>query len=122
GVGGGAGEGARPMEGIGPIATSLQEMPALELPAGVVIANELLDNLPFRIVERAGGAWSEVRVGNEEGRFVEVVVPASLEVAAAADGGASGVAVAGGGRLPGPTGTVGWVGGGGHGLRAGLPV
>lgn len=35
---------------------------AEELPnsvRGVVIANELLDNLPFRVLERSGGAWSE---------------------------------------------------------------
>ena len=46
-------EAPRPVEDIGPIATSLPEFPAIELPAGVVIANELLDNLPFRLVERA---------------------------------------------------------------------
>ena len=29
---------------------------------GVVLANELLDNLPFRIVERTADGWAEVRV------------------------------------------------------------
>ena len=36
----------------GPIVTALDELPAVPLD-GVVLANELLDNLPFRIVERA---------------------------------------------------------------------
>jgi len=40
----------------------------LEAPAHVVVANELLDNLPFRVVR--GGR--EVRVGFEGGRLVEV--------------------------------------------------
>jgi len=115
-------EAPRPIEGIGPIVTSLPEMPALELPAGVVIANELLDNLPFRIVERAGGAWSEVRVGNEDGRFVEVIVPASPEVAAAADEVAAGVAVPSGARLPVPTATADWLTECGHVLRRGFLV
>ena len=38
-------------------------------PFGMVIANELLDNLPFRILERAASGWKEVRVrlsGNGE--------------------------------------------------------
>ena len=30
---------------------------------GVVLANELLDNLPFRVVERTSDGWLEVRVG-----------------------------------------------------------
>lgn len=38
-----------------------------DLPAGhfdgVVVANELLDNLPFRILESGDGSWHEVRVG-----------------------------------------------------------
>lgn len=38
---------------------------------GVVLANELLDNLPFRLVERTDDGWDEVWV--EEGR--EVLLP-----------------------------------------------
>src|SRR5262249_22902754 len=33
----------------GPVAASLAELPALEAPVAVVLANELLDNLPFGI-------------------------------------------------------------------------
>jgi SAM-dependent MidA family methyltransferase len=115
-------ESPRPVEGIGPIVTSLPELPALELPDGVVLANELLDNLPFRIVERTGGAWNEVRVGNENSGFGEVVVPASPEVGAAADDVAADVAVADGARLPVPTATVDWLAECGHRLRRGLLV
>ena len=32
---------------------------------GVVFANELLDNLPFRVVERRDATWWEVRVAVE---------------------------------------------------------
>ena len=48
--------------GLGPVATSLPDLPAIPL-SGVVLANELLDNLPFRVVERTARGWSEVRVG-----------------------------------------------------------
>src|SRR5262252_3360895 len=115
-------EAPRPVEGIGPIVTSLPELPALELSDGVVLANELLDNLPFRVVERAGGAWPEVRVGNDDGGFGEVVVPASPAVAAAADDVAADVAVADGARLPVPTATVDWLAGCGHALGRGFLV
>ena len=36
------------------------------VPFGVVIANELLDNLPFRILERTASGWEEVVVGLSE--------------------------------------------------------
>ena len=40
------------------------------VPFGVVIANELLDNLPFRILERTASGWEEVVVGlSENGEF-----------------------------------------------------
>ena len=43
---------------------------------GVVLANELLDNLPFRVVERTADGWSEVRVAVDGDGLVEVLVPA----------------------------------------------
>jgi SAM-dependent MidA family methyltransferase len=47
--------------GSGPMVTALEELPAG--PAfGVVIANELADNLPFRIVERTARGWNEIRI------------------------------------------------------------
>jgi len=49
---------------------------APELPpgpvAGVVLANELLDNLPFRLLERSRDGWQEVRVDEH---VAEVLVP-----------------------------------------------
>ena len=102
-------EAPRPVEDIGPIATSLPEFPAIELTAGVVIANELLDNLPFRLVERARGGWTEVRVGLAPDGFAEVAVAAPPEVAEAADNVAAGATIPAGGRLPVPTATVDWL-------------
>ena len=65
-----------PVTGMGPIVTALDELPAVALD-GVVFANELLDNLPFRIVERRDGAWWEVRVAVDGDALVESVVPAA---------------------------------------------
>jgi SAM-dependent MidA family methyltransferase len=49
---------------------------AAELPdgpvVGVVLANELLDNLPFRLLERGMEEWQEVRVDHD---VAEVLVP-----------------------------------------------
>ena len=41
----------------------------------VVLANELLDNLPVALAERGADGWSEVRVGAAGGRLVEVLGP-----------------------------------------------
>jgi SAM-dependent MidA family methyltransferase len=41
---------------------------------GVVLANELLDNLPFRLAVFDGG-WREVAVARHGSRFVEVTLP-----------------------------------------------
>lgn len=56
--------GERPAPGSpeGPICVSLAELPRVSGPA-VVLANELLDNLPFGLAERRDGRWREVRVG-----------------------------------------------------------
>ncbi|HET6954829.1 MAG TPA: SAM-dependent methyltransferase [Acidimicrobiales bacterium] len=60
----------------GPICVSLGELPRVAGPA-VVLANELLDNLPFGLAEWRGGAWHEVRVdlGPAGGGLVERLVP-----------------------------------------------
>jgi len=115
-------EAPRPVEDVGPIATSLPEFPALELAAGVVIANELLDNLPFRLVERARAGWTEVRVGLTPDGFAEVAVPASPEVVATADDVAAGATIPEGARLPVPTATVDWLDECAHVLRRGFLV
>jgi SAM-dependent MidA family methyltransferase len=74
----------------GPIAVSLAALPRVAGPA-VVLANELVDNLPFGLAERRGGRWCEVRVDWEdapaagEGRFAERMVPLDDERAALLD-------------------------------------
>jgi len=69
----------------GPICVSLTELPRVKGPA-VVLANELLDNLPFGLAERRAGEWWEVRVdlGEAQGPappagFVQRLVPLDRE-------------------------------------------
>ena len=53
--------------------------------AGIIVANELLDNMPFDVVRRTAGGWEELRVNVEEGvggRFSLVAMPASPELVA----------------------------------------
>jgi SAM-dependent MidA family methyltransferase len=108
-------EAPEPVPGLGPLVTSLPDLPATPL-VGVVVANELLDNLPVRIVERAGTGWLEVRVG--EG-FTEVTVPADEALAAEADALTSGVKVPAGVRVPIQTAMKEWLRGLGEVLRHG---
>ena len=110
---------AEPIEGE---AESGEAPRPVAIESGVVVANELLDNLPFRIVERTGDAWAELRVGLGQSGFVEVAVPASSEVATAADEVAAGVAVPAGARLPVPTATADWLAECGRALRRGFLV
>lgn len=58
----------------GPIVISRADLPRLPGPC-VVLANELLDNLPFGLVERTVEGWADVRVGDVDGALVEVLVP-----------------------------------------------
>jgi SAM-dependent MidA family methyltransferase len=65
----------------GPRVVSLGELPAVRI-TGVVLANELLDNLAFGLLERTTDGWSEVYValadragGGDE--LIEVLLPAS---------------------------------------------
>jgi SAM-dependent MidA family methyltransferase len=76
-------EGPEPQPGLGPLATSLAELPAGPFD-GVIVANELLDNLAFRWLERAGdaSAWLEVRV---TAGLEELLVEAPADVAAEAE-------------------------------------
>jgi SAM-dependent MidA family methyltransferase len=95
-----------PVTGMGPIVTALDDLPAVALD-GIVFANELLDNLPFRVVERRAGGWWEVRVAADGERLVESVVPATSELAGEAD-----LVVADapdGARVPVPVALVGWL-------------
>lgn len=88
---------AHPRPGQGPLVTALTELPAVAID-GIVLANELLDNLAFVLLERGPDGWLEVRVGEREGRLVEVLVPAPVDLAADAErlAGAAGV----GSRIP----------------------
>lgn len=58
----------------GPIVTALAELPAGRFD-GVVLANELLDDLPVRVAEWTADGWAEVRVTLVEGRLGELLVP-----------------------------------------------
>jgi SAM-dependent MidA family methyltransferase len=66
----------------GPLLTSLADLPRVAGGDTIVLANELLDNLPFDLAERRAGAWHEVLIGladdadnDREGGLQEVVVP-----------------------------------------------
>ena len=73
-----------PATGTGPLVTSLSYLPAQPV-TGVILANELLDNLGFLLLERGDGGWSEVRVGEESGLLREAQVPAASDLATEAD-------------------------------------
>jgi SAM-dependent MidA family methyltransferase len=79
---------------LGPLITSLTELPVGPF-EGVVLANELLDNLAFRLLERGQAAWSEVRV---DGNLRELTVEAPPDSATEAERLAPEAPV--GGRIP----------------------
>ena len=113
--------------GSGPMVTALEALPAG--PAiGVIVANELADNLPFRIVERtAAGGWNEIRVAEAPSggdrsapaggarpptadlRFAEIVFTAEEGLVAAAERLTEGHDIPVGARLPVPTALSGWL-------------
>lgn len=72
--------------------------PGEPAPVGVVLANELLDNLPFDLYERRGKDWFELRIseGAELGQFTTVAVsvaepsPVTEELNALVVGGGAG--------------------------------
>jgi SAM-dependent MidA family methyltransferase len=64
---------AQSQPGVGPLFASAGELPA-ERFVGVVLANELLDNMPFGLLEMTPEGWAEVRVGERDGRLVEQLV------------------------------------------------
>jgi SAM-dependent MidA family methyltransferase len=78
---GGPEDDPQPVAGVGPLVASLPELPAVPF-EGVVLANELLDNLAFRLFERGEEAWFEVRVGDD---LREILVEAPPADAAEAD-------------------------------------
>jgi len=94
--------------GSGPVVTSLAELPAGPA-VGVVFANELADNLPFRIVERTAVGWNEIRVGESERSFSAVLLPADEGLASLADRLVEGSDIPVGARLPIPTSLADWL-------------
>ncbi len=101
----------------GPIVTVLDDLPALSF-SGVLFANELLDNLSFRLIERVGPRhegsdrrphWAEVRVGlsDDDRTLVEVLVEASGDLEAEAERLAPDAPV--GARLPLQAGAQSWL-------------
>jgi SAM-dependent MidA family methyltransferase len=85
------------VSGLGPIAVSLAELPEVPL-QGVIVANELLDNLPFALAELGHAGWQEVWVTAGASGFEELLVPARPAVSDVAESVARGAAV--GARLP----------------------
>ncbi|MEX2253919.1 MAG: SAM-dependent methyltransferase [Acidimicrobiia bacterium] len=110
------------VEGMGPITTTLDDLPGVPF-TGVVLANELLDNLPVRIVERSADGWAEVRVGlGDGGTLVESIVPADPELTIEADEVAGGTRVPLGARLPVPEAAAEWLAAAAFVLRRGTVV
>jgi SAM-dependent MidA family methyltransferase len=62
----------------GPIVVSLPQLPRPSGPC-IVLANELLDNLPFGLAERTEEGWSEVLIGLDDSSLAEVLVPVEVE-------------------------------------------
>ena len=83
----GDGDDAAPAtSGAGPVVAVLDDVPVGPV-TGVVVANELLDNLPFRLLERHERGWAEVLVGQAEPgaddlrQFAEIIVDAPADLA-----------------------------------------
>jgi len=94
---------------------SLEDLP-VEPVIGVILANELLDNLVFGIAEATGNGWAEVRVGLEADRVVEVLddlAPSDRALLPPVED------VATGARLPIVRGAVEWIARAGNLLAAG---
>ena len=94
-----------PVGGLGPIVSAFDDLPARPVD-GVILANELLDNLAFEIVERTEVGWSEVRVGLDgDGGLCEVLIPAADDLL----GWVNDLDLMVGTRVPVATGAVEWI-------------
>src|SRR4029077_12111819 len=82
----------------GPLVVSLESLPPTG--AHVVLANELLDNLPVRLLERTADGWTEVGVGSD---FEELLLPIELPPALAE------VEASPGSRVAWQQGAAGWL-------------
>jgi SAM-dependent MidA family methyltransferase len=110
-----------PVAGAGPVFVALSELPALELD-GVVVANELLDNLPFGVAEWDGTRWQEIRVALRNGGLTEMLVPVEADDARMLGDVTRDLAPAVGARLPIPRGIGEWFEACSRVLRSGLVV
>ena len=107
--------------GSGPMLTALADFPAGPA-VGVVIANELADNLPFRIVEKAPDGWNEIRVGVADEGFAEISLYAEDNLRAIVDRLVESHDIPIGTRLPVPTALSRWVQSAAAMLRRGVIV
>ena len=86
---------------------SLVDLPEMPV-TGLIVANELLDNLPCRLLERTADGWAEVYVAEaSSGAFVEELGPLPPEEQMAAQALAPEAPV--GGRIPLAAAAVEWV-------------
>lgn len=106
----GPSDAVEPLARSGPIVTSIDDLPGITF-SGVIVANELLDDLPVRIVERADDRWDEVLVtlSGDGRRLATTTVPAPPALAAEADLVAVGNPVPTGARLPLPEAAIEWL-------------
>ena len=90
---------------------SLPDLPVGPI-TGVIVANELLDNLPCRLLERTAGGWAEVYAtavaSGDPSVLVETLRPVSPDLQATAAALAPDAPV--GGRIPLAPAAVEWVG------------
>ena len=95
------------LERIGPPVEVVDRMPG-ERYSGVVLANELLDNLPFDLFELRSGRWHEVRVvQGADDTWAEHLVPADATAEAWARSAAPEASE--GARIPRQRAAVGWL-------------
>lgn len=72
------------LSGFGKTMTFARSLDELEVRPGIAFGNELLDALPFHVIEWRGGTWCECHVGwKDEGFHWVPDLPLSLEVAGA---------------------------------------
>jgi SAM-dependent MidA family methyltransferase len=98
-----------PAAGTGPVFAALDDLPAAPFD-GVLLANELLDNLPFGVAQWNGQRWDEVLVAAraDGDGFTEVLVPARDDDDRHLRDLTAGVTLPAGARLPIPRGIDDW--------------
>ena len=74
----------RVVPGTGPVVAVLDDLPRVPV-VGMIIGNELLDNLPFRLFERGAQGWQEILVAVEDDRLHELAIDAQPDDAEECD-------------------------------------